>query len=105
MFSCFGRSSLPRSLHHLLLLAGVAAAPGAGALEPLDALDALDATWVQESMAEHVLSQQAWSMPAWSQAQGVELHKLMDEQIFTELSPILDTNDTIRLPADQLIAD
>ena len=102
MFSFSGQLNLRRSAGMLGLMAGLLFAVPASALDPIDALDA---TWVQEAMAEHALSDQAWSMPAWAQAQGVELHKLMDEQIFTELSPILDTNDTIKLPADQLIAD
>ena len=44
---------------------------------------------------------------AWADALLFEDRVLMpyDERIFTELSPLLDSQESVRLPADQLFTD
>ena len=101
IFRCSGHSNLPRKISVLAALLIYGATP-AMAFEPVEALDAV---WVENAFADHGLEQQGWTQPAWSSAQGVELRQLLDEQIFTELSPILESGETIRLPQDQLLTD
>lgn len=99
MYKYSGRLDLPRKLAAALLLA---LAVPAAAFEPVQAIDAV---WVEGPLVEYGLEHQGWTLPAWSNEQGAELRQLLDEQIFTELSPILESDETIRLPQDQLLSD
>ncbi len=75
---------------------------GLAALVPYGAMAAPSQT-LSESIAEALATaERAWAdttLPDGSDAVP------FDEQIFTEISPILDSPNTIKLPEDQLLSD
>jgi len=92
-YKCSGRSSLLikvglSALFGLCMSVSVQAAP-AGSLADAMAqmLEIAEGAW-----ADALLFEDAGLMP-------------YDERIFTELSPLLDSQESVRLPADQLLTD
>ena len=60
-----------------------------------------------EPLAESVAEALATAEGAWVETVLSEASELTsyDEQIFTEMSPILDSSQSVKLPEDQLLTD
>lgn len=88
-----GRCNMPTNLRLLACLCLVLAMPAAASEQCFSdsvaaALATAEGAWAESLLADH----------------GV-LKVPYDEQIFTEISPILDSQQGIKLPEDQLLAD
>jgi hypothetical protein len=69
---------------------------------------ALPAEATDQCFSDSVASALATAEGAWADSlldQGDASVVPYDEQIFTEISPILDSQEGIKLPEDQLLAD
>lgn len=88
----FGRCVLPTKLGPALLFCVSSLAAHAAPLDQLEGDMALVFEHAQSAWAESLISQGHNMLP-------------LDEQIFTDLSPILDSPQSIKLPPDQLLTD
>ncbi len=88
----FGRCVMPTKLGPAILFCVASLAAQATPLDQLEGDMALVFEHAQSAWAESLISQGRDTLP-------------LDEQIFTDLSPILDSPQSIKLPADQLLTD
>lgn len=103
--NCIGRCALniKRGFSHtgrvLALSLGLLLSSAAQAA-PVDSLD-------QRLAAAFEMAEGAWvdSLLKLKGSAGEGQAQAYDEQVFTELSPILDSPDAINLPEDQLLTD
>lgn len=61
--------------------------------------------WADPTLVDAELGAAAAAQRSWSQAIPADQSLVLDEQIFTDLSPLLDSLNAVRLPEDQRSAD
>ncbi|MEM7099393.1 MAG: hypothetical protein AAF541_14110 [Pseudomonadota bacterium] len=100
MYKYFGHFDMHRKPSIVKLMVGLCLLTGASTSHGLDGVELLDAAWVGG-----VETSQPLSVIVWAGSESQENQALLDEQIFTELSPILQSGEQLKLPPDQLLTD